>query len=45
VSRITDLLPFFERSLQMIGGTVLKADKSYKVVKFVYTANNVEGRS
>lgn len=45
IARIMDLLPYFERSLQMIGGTALCGDKSYKAIKFVYTANSVEGRS
>ena len=45
MSRIIDLLPLYECMLQMIGGRVLRGDKSYKVVKFVFTASNIEGRS
>ena len=40
MSHIIDLLPLYERMLQMIRG-----DKSYKVVKLVFTASNIEGRS
>lgn len=45
VSRICDLLPMFERNMQLIGGTLLKADGSYKVIKFVFTATGIEGQS
>ena len=31
--------------LQLIGGHILHADKSYKVVKYIYTATNIEGQS
>jgi hypothetical protein len=45
VSRILDLLPLFERNLAMTGGSILRADKSYKVVRFIYIANAVEGKT
>ena len=45
MSHIIDLLPLYECMLQMIGGRVLHGNKSYKVVKFVFTASNIEGRS
>jgi hypothetical protein len=38
-------LPFFEKHLQLIGGIILCANKSYKVVKFIYTATDVEGQT
>jgi hypothetical protein len=37
VKRMLDRLPFFERHLQLIFGKIMRADKSYKVVKFIYT--------
>jgi NADH:ubiquinone oxidoreductase subunit C len=40
-----DLVPFFERSIQLVGGKVLRADKSYKAVKFVFTTTSVDGKS
>lgn len=45
VKRMLDRLPFFERHLQLIGGRILRGDKSYKVVKFIHTATNVEGQT
>jgi hypothetical protein len=45
IRRIVDLLPFFERSMQLVGGKVLRADKLYKAVKFVFTATSVDGKS
>jgi hypothetical protein len=35
----------FERSMQLVGGKVLMADKSYKAVKCVFTATSVDGKS
>jgi hypothetical protein len=45
IFRVIDLLSFYERNLQMIGGKILRADKSFKVIKFLFTASEVEGRS
>jgi hypothetical protein len=45
VQRILELLPSFERSLQMVGGSILWEEKSYKDVNFVFAGAAVEGRS
>jgi hypothetical protein len=45
VSRIRDLLPMYERNMQLVGGSLLSADGSYKVIKFVFTATSIEGQS
>jgi hypothetical protein len=42
IRRITDLLPFCERSMQLVGGKVLRAEKLYNAVKFVFTATSIE---
>ena len=44
VSRVLALLPYYERCLQMMGGRILCADKSYKVIRFVFITKG-DGRS
>jgi hypothetical protein len=44
VNRVLALLPYYERCLQMMGGIILCADKSYKVIKFVFITKG-DGRS
>ena len=45
VSRVLDLLPMYEKGLMRVYGTVLCADQSYKIVKFIYTATGVDAKS
>ena len=39
LDRHVELLPYFERSLQQIGATLLRADKSYKVVRYIFSCH------
>jgi hypothetical protein len=43
--RMTDLLPFFECSMQLVRGKVLRSNKLYTAVKNVFTATSIEGKS
>lgn len=40
ISRVHDLFPSFERFMQLLGGCVLWGDRSYKVIKFVFTPSS-----
>lgn len=40
VGRALDLLDYIERFIQMLGGKVLRANRSYTLIKFIFTAAN-----
>jgi len=40
IRKVMELIPYYERCLQLIGGVTLCGDKSHKVVKFIFVGGS-----